>query len=198
MAIRYAILGLLARQPLHGYKLRAALEALVGGRDTWEIKPGQVYATLERLSEAGLIIEIGTEKEGGPEKRIYALTPSGYEALQRWLYSGVPTDHHKDEFFIKLMIGLLVKDTDLHRLIQIQRSTLYQELHKFTRQRINADPRTELAYVLFLDKVVMHLEADLRWLDMIEARLEEVSQQPVPSPEPKPRGRPPKSCIPRR
>jgi hypothetical protein len=55
---------------------------------------------------------------------------------------------------------------------------------------MEADPQKELAYVLFLDKVVMHLEADLRWLDMVEARLEEVRQQPVPQPEPKPRGRP--------
>jgi DNA-binding PadR family transcriptional regulator len=190
MSVRHALLGLLAQQPRHGYELRAAFEALVGGRDTWEVKPGQVYATLERLAEAGLVAEVGVEKEGGPEKRIYALTPAGQDALQEWFYTGVVGDHHRDEFFVKLMVGLLVEGTDLHRLIQVQRATLYQELHRFTRQRMEADPQKELAYVLFLDKVVMHLEADLRWLDMVEARLEEVRQQPVPQPEPKPRGRP--------
>ncbi|MBC7225781.1 MAG: PadR family transcriptional regulator [Thermoflexales bacterium] len=190
MSVRYALLGLLAQQPRHGYELRAAFEALVGGRDTWEVKPGQVYATLERLEEAGLIAEVGVEKEGGPEKRIYALTPAGREALQEWFHTGVVGDHHRDEFFVKLMVGLLVEGTDLHRLIQVQRNTLYQELHRFTRQRMEADSQTELAYVLFLDKVVMHLEADLRWLDMVEARLEEIQRQPTPQPEPKPRGRP--------
>ncbi len=190
MSVRYALLGLLAQQPRHGYELRAAFEALVGGRDTWEVKPGQVYATLERLAEAGLIAEVGVEKEGGPEKRIYALTPAGEETLREWFQTGIPGDHHRDEFFVKLMIGLMVEGTDLHRLIQVQRNTLYQQLHRFTRQRMEADPQTELAYVLFLDKVVMHLEADLRWLDMVEARLEEVRQQPKPHPEPKPRGRP--------
>jgi hypothetical protein len=43
-----------------------------------------------------------------------------------------------------------------------------------------------------LDKAVMHLEADLRWLDMIDARLDDVKKQPLPVPEPRPRGRPPK------
>jgi hypothetical protein len=38
----------------------------------------------------------------------------------------------------------------------------------------------------------MHLEADLRWLDMIEARLDEIRRQPLPEPESKPRGRPKK------
>jgi hypothetical protein len=43
---------------------------------------------------------------------------------------------------------------------------------------------------LLLDQAIMHVEADLRWLDVIEARLEEVRQQPLPEPEARRRGRP--------
>jgi len=50
----------------------------------------------------------------------------------------------------------------------------------------------QLAYILLLDQALMHLEADLRWLEMIEARLDEVRRQPLPEPEIRPRGRPPK------
>jgi hypothetical protein len=42
-----------------------------------------------------------------------------------------------------------------------------------------------------LDRVVMRLEADLRWLEMVEARLDVISRQPLPEPVEKPRGRPP-------
>jgi hypothetical protein len=38
----------------------------------------------------------------------------------------------------------------------------------------------------------MHLEADLRWLDMMEAQLDEIRRQPLPEPEIKPWGRPKK------
>jgi len=34
----------------------------------------------------------------------------------------------------------------------------------------------------------------VRWLDMIEARLDEVKKQPLPEPEAKPRGRPRKNA----
>ncbi len=193
MSVRYALLGLLAQRPRHGYELRAAFEALAGGRDTWEVKPGQVYATLERLARAGLVTEAGVEKEGGPEKRIYTLTPAGQTALEEWLYSGVTGEYGRDEFFIKLMVALAVGGVDIRRMIRVQRAALYQELHRFTRQRMEADPQRELALVLFLDKIVMRLEADLRWLDMVEARLDEIRQQPLPQPELKPRGRPPRS-----
>ncbi len=46
--------------------------------------------------------------------------------------------------------------------------------------------------ILLFDQVVMHLEADLRWLDIVEQRLDEIKRQPQPKPLPKPRGRPKK------
>lgn len=55
MSVRYAILGLLAQRPRHGYELRAAFEVVVGGDANWEVKPAQIYTTLERLEEAGLV-----------------------------------------------------------------------------------------------------------------------------------------------
>ncbi len=54
------------------------------------------------------------------------------------------------------------------------------------------DPKGELAQVLLLDKAVMHVEADLRWLDMVEGRLDEIRRHPPPQPEARPRGRPKK------
>jgi len=37
-----------------------------------------------------------------------------------------------------------------------------------------------------------HIEADLRWLEIIETRLDEVRRQPLPEPAIRPRGRPAK------
>ena len=39
----------------------------------------------------------------------------------------------------------------------------------------------------------MHTEAELRWLDMVEARLDDIREQPIPLPAPRPRGRPRKA-----
>ncbi len=191
MSVRYALLGLLSQQPRHGYELGTAFESLVGGKEIWEVKPAQIYTTLVRLAESGLVVVEAVEKEGGPEKRIYAVTEAGRAELQSWFDSGVLDDHQRDEVFVKLMLSLAGVGDPTH-VLQVQRMTLYRELHQVTAHRQQANPKAELAYILLLDKAVMHLEADLRWLDMIEARLEEVKRQPPPSPEPKPRGRPKK------
>lgn len=192
MSVRNALLGLIAQQPRHGYELHAAFEAMVGGKQNWEVKPAQIYTTLARLEKKGLIVEEGVEQEGGPEKRIYAITTDGLEELHEWLFTPVRADHQRDEFFLKLMLSLATGEADPRRVIYAQRASLYQELHDLTARRGKADPTSELAYILLLDQAIMHVEADLRWLEMIEARLDEVARQPLPEPETRPRGRPPK------
>jgi DNA-binding PadR family transcriptional regulator len=192
MSVRNALLGLLARRSRHGYELHGAFEAIMGGEQNWDVKPAQVYTTLTRLEEKGLVVEQAVEQEGGPERRLYSLTAAGRRELEDWLAAPVTSEHQRDEFYLKLMLCLATGEGDPRQVIYVQRANLYRELHAVTERRLRIDPRAELAHLLLLDRVVMHLEADLRWLEMIEARLDEIRRQPLPAPEERPRGRPPK------
>ena len=192
MSVRNAILGLLAQRPRHGYELRAAFEALVGGEAIWDVKPAQIYTTLNRLEESGLVAETGSGQDAGPEKRIYGLTAQGRSELNDWFASGIEGEHQRDEFFIKLMLSIDDEKADPYRVIQAQRSELYKELHELTNRRNAANPKKELARIFSLDKMIMHLEADLKWLDILDSRLDEIRKQPLPQPELRPRGRPKK------
>lgn len=190
MSVRNAILGLLAKKPRHGYELRVAFSAVVGGA-SWDVKPAQIYTTLDRLEESGLVqtkSDIGEGRE--PDRRIYAITRDGRHALKEWFADGVPNEHQRDEFYVKLMIGLISGEADPAKIIQTQRARLYQELHDATAQRDQYDARSELAKIFLIDKVIMHLEADLRWLDMIEMRIEAIKKQPLDEVEIRKRGRP--------
>jgi len=195
MSVRYAILGLLSQKPRHGYELRAAFSALVGGDENWDVKPGQIYTTLYRLNQAGLVQLDSVSQSGGPEKQVYAITNEGKQLLKEWYESGVSPENTHDEFFIKLMTALVSGDIDPVRLIQTQRAYLYQDLHAATNSRNEYDPQTEMAQILLMDKTIMHLEADLRWLDMTEMRIEVVKKQPIPEPPIKSRGRPKKTAL---
>lgn len=197
MSVRNAILGLLSQSPRHGYMLRAAFEVLVGGKEIWDVKPAQIYTTLARLEESGLVRQEprngSAEQPAGPEKRVYAITDDGRRQLASWFAEGVQEERQRDEFFVKLMLSLDAEGADPGAVIQAQRGTLYQELHDLTARRNAADPRKELATIILLDKTLMHVEADLRWLDMVEARLGEMGRQKPPLPPARPRGRPRKT-----
>ncbi len=189
MSVRHALLGLLAQKPHYGYELCAGFTALVGGKDNWDVKPAQIYTTLNRMVESGLISLDHSDTK--PGKGEYAITSAGHEELMNWFRDSAIEEPHQDPFYLKLMLSLDLDEVDASRLIIIQRAALYQELHRITEQRQTLDPSRQLAQILLMDKAVMHLEADLRWLDMIESRLEDVQNQPAPKPALRPRGRPP-------
>lgn len=193
MSVRFSLLGLLQQQSRYGYELRAAFTALAGGAENWDVKPAQIYTTLNRLQENGLVKTEDGDGAGQPEKRIYSITPAGRVELERWLTETVREEPQQDAFYLKLMLLLILHPENAPALLQNQRAELYQQLHAVTTQREKLDPRHELARILLLDKAVMHFEADLRWLDMIEARLEEMARQPAPEPDLRPRGRPVKT-----
>jgi len=193
--VRHAILGLLHERPRHGYDIRSAFEAMVGGPAVWDLKPAQVYTTLQRLQRDGLVEPAETERISGPDRVVFRLTDSGREKLDAWLSSGVHGDHVRDHFFVKLMVATKTASVDPRDVVRTQRATLYRELHALTASRARLDRSCELSRVLLLDKAVMHLDADLRWLDMVESRLGEMERQPAIEPAPRRRGRPPMNEI---
>jgi DNA-binding PadR family transcriptional regulator len=168
----------------------------VVGDENWDVKPAQIYTTLNRLEEAGLVETTSDLGEGDePERRVYAVTDDGHAALQEWFSAGSAPEHQRDEFFVKVMVALVSGEADPWRLIQTQRAHIFRELHTATQQRDGHDPRTEMAQILLMEKVIMHLEADLRWLEIVEGRIESVKRQPLPEPELRRRGRPRKGVT---
>jgi DNA-binding PadR family transcriptional regulator len=191
MSVRFTLLGLLAQRPRHGYELHAAFEAVMGGEVNWDVKPAQIYSTLARLQESGHIAEEFDETDGeGADRRVYAITEKGQTDLAAWFNTPVTREHQRDEVFAKLMLAISTDVAQPRKVLQIQRARLYQDLHALTAQRSKVDPQKDLAHILLLDSAVMHIEADLRWLDMVDARLDEIKRQPLPEPEMRPRGRP--------
>ena len=69
--LKYALLGILAERPRHGYDLKVAFEGAFGG--TWPLNIGQVYTTLGRLDRDGLVACEVVEQEALPDLRILNL-----------------------------------------------------------------------------------------------------------------------------
>jgi PadR family transcriptional regulator AphA len=90
----WLVLAILGQQPMHGFAV-AQLTAPDGelGR-VWHIPKAVIYRAIGRLVEAGLIAPEGTEPGLGPQRTVYAATPDGRAAAQRWLHT--PVDHVRD------------------------------------------------------------------------------------------------------
>lgn len=85
MSVKYTILGLLQYKDMHGYRIKELIESDFG--HMWSINHGQIYQTLRKLEEEGLValVEVLPSVNGGPQKKSYSITEAGREEFVRWL-----------------------------------------------------------------------------------------------------------------
>src|SRR3954451_12418594 len=166
--MRLPLLALLATGPAHGYELKQALEQKFGAVLP-PLNAGQVYTTLQRLERDGLVDDDAVEQNGRPNKRVYRLTHNGREELEHWLKDAAPTTRLKDDFFIKLVLARAAEIADPLELIDRQRAAYLQALRELDDIAANANGDTTAA--LLIEGAALHLEADLKWLDLCERRM---------------------------
>jgi len=159
------LLGLLDRQPSHGYELKRDYDALFGhGR---QLPFGQVYATLGRLARDGLVEAGDPEPGAGPERKRYVITQSGVTEIDGWLADPVePEPHLQSVLFAKVVLALMTgRSADTY--LDEQRAAHLRRMRELTELKRTGG----LVDALLADHGLFHLEADLRWIDLTAARL---------------------------
>jgi DNA-binding PadR family transcriptional regulator len=171
MSTAFTLLGLLESEPSHGYELKRAFDHRFGSDKPLPF--GQVYATLGRLERDGRAVVVGTEVGEGPERKRYAITDQGVTDLERWLAEAeVPEPHLQTVLFSKVVVSLL-SGRDAHRFLDAQRAAHLARMRELTELRRTAP----LSQALLADYALFHLEADLRWLELTDARLDDLAEE---------------------
>lgn len=128
-AATWAVLGVLAEGPTHGFAVAQLLGAGGPLGRVWSVPRPLVYRELNRLVQLGLAVERATERsEQGPARTIVAITPAGRRAARRWLAR--PVDHVR-EVRSALLLKLALLDragTDPRPLLEAQRQRLQPQL----------------------------------------------------------------------
>jgi DNA-binding PadR family transcriptional regulator len=167
--VRQSLLALLAKEPAHGYELKLALEQTFG-----QAYPspniGQVYVTLKRLEQDGLVRSQDVEQTTRPNKRVYELTPAGREALTAWVHEPSDGPRIRDEFFVKLILAPLAGLADRMALMNSQRRHYLALMRRLTELQARTDP-TDTTARLLIEGAVLHLQADLDWLERCQEEL---------------------------
>ena len=172
MSIRNSLLALLAHQPAHGYGLKSEFETSTAGQ--WPLNVGQVYTTLRRLERDGLVQPIATDGDDESNARqTWRITEEGRTQLSTWFQE--PTDQRspvRDELAIKVLLAIATDQDDIEDMLRTQRVATMERLQAYTRHKRKADPETELPWLLLLDALILQTEAEARWIEMCEARLQ--------------------------
>src|SRR6266704_6202718 len=160
------VLALLAKEPSHGYQLRARLRQALGPLGD-QMNAGQVYVTLTRLEKAGLV---ASEPSAGlpdrPDRKVYELTPAGQQRVAGWLAEVSWPGPAPAEFHLKLVAAAAARLADPLTIVDAQRRELLLRLRDAQRAAM-AEPGGSEAGLL-LEGLVLRLQAALRWLEACE------------------------------
>ncbi|MEU4365573.1 PadR family transcriptional regulator [Promicromonospora sp. NPDC023987] len=170
MSVAHTLLGLLEAGPRHGYDLKRSYDERFG--HDRPLHYGQVYSTLARLLKNGLV-EVEAEPGAGPERKKYAITDAGVSDVTGWLAAPEkPEPYLQSTLYTKVVLALLT-GYDANDVLDTQRSEHLRLMRELTRRRDGGD----LADQLVCDHALFHLEADLRWLELTAARMQQLATQ---------------------
>ena len=171
MSVPLTLLGLLEREPSHGYDLKRDYDSWFGRGKP--VSYGQVYGTLSRLARDGKAVAGPAEHGEGPDRKRYAITEVGVADVGRWLSGPAPPEPHlQTVLFAKVVLALML-DRPADRYLDTQRAAHLQRMRELTALK----ERGDLMDILLTDHGLYHLEADLRWMDHTAARLDMLAQE---------------------
>ena len=170
MSVPLTLLGLLEREPSHGYDLKRDYDTYFGRGKPLPF--GQVYATLGRLARDGKVIAGQAEPGAGPDRKRYIITDAGATEFETWLAEPVePEPHLQTVLFAKVVLALML-DRDAAHYLDAQRSEHLRRMRELTDLKHSGN----LVDALLADHGLFHLEADLRWMDLTAARLDALAE----------------------
>ncbi|MFC4145783.1 PadR family transcriptional regulator [Micromonospora mangrovi] len=166
MSVPMTLLGLLEREPSHGYDLKRDYDSFFNRGKPLPF--GQVYATLGRLARDGKIVVGEVEPGVGPERKRYVITDQGATEFESWLTEPVEAEPNLQTVLFSKVVLALMLDRPAEEYLDAQRATHLRRMKELTAVKRGGN----LVDVMLADHGLFHLEADLHWIDTTVARLD--------------------------
>lgn len=168
------VLALLDEGDMHPYEMIRLMRQRRDDRLV-AITNGTVYHTVGRLEEAGLVEQVGTDREGNrPERTTYRVTAAGRDAVGEWVRRELVRTDHPAEFRIALAEAHNVERSEVVQLLKARRTAL-AESHRLVQEGLG-DARGRgipEQFLLESDREETLLAVELQWLDGLIRRLED-------------------------
>jgi DNA-binding PadR family transcriptional regulator len=134
MNIRTLCLGILSLGESTGYEIKKGIEDGMFSHFI-DASFGSIYPALTQLAAEGLLSVRAEEQSGKPDKKVYAITPAGREALASSLSETPGRDKYKSEFLFEMLLQHHMSPEHVERAIMKQHADLTADLNRIAEKR---------------------------------------------------------------
>ncbi|MCW2793120.1 MAG: transcriptional regulator, PadR family [Nocardioides sp.] len=100
MALEHALLVALSEEPASGLDLAKRFGRSIGF--FWHATHQQIYRVLARMDADGWVDVTPVAQTGKPDKKVYAVSPTGARVLAAWLAEPTPMEPLRSELAVKM------------------------------------------------------------------------------------------------
>jgi DNA-binding PadR family transcriptional regulator len=178
MALEHAILGFLDYAPMSGYDLKKTFDESV--RHFWTAQQSQIYRTLKRMQQDGWVrIEV-VKQDDRPDRKVYHITPTGRQELERWLAAPAGPELFRSEWLVKVFFASRLGDSEIHAMFRERADTLrakFAHLQDATQGALDegaakcGEPRDCALWQLTLEYGIAYYRWELEWMEQAMERL---------------------------
>lgn len=175
MALEHALLVSLSERSGTGYQLTRRFDRSIG--HWWRASHQQIYKTLARMTECGLVTYVEQAQDGKPDKKVYSITDTGRKTLSEWIRTPGKDSTDRRELATKIrgaapsdlpdLIAEIRRVRDLHA----ERGAMFTGFAGKDYPDPTALTGTDLQQYLVLRGGVLSEQGTVDWLDEVLAAL---------------------------
>jgi DNA-binding PadR family transcriptional regulator len=180
----YAILALLAREPLTGYGLSQQMRDPIGL--FWQAHHSQIYPMLERLGRRDWVASREIRGPGPRPTRRHEITESGLAALRAWVAAPTSSRGGRDELLLRVYASWVADRSVTLALLQEAETRHRAQLATYLARRRSAEARgvsdtpgtADFADYATLRRGIGYERGRIAWLRWLRGRLEDGDGRP--------------------
>jgi PadR family transcriptional regulator, regulatory protein AphA len=169
MNIRTLCLGILSFQEASGYEIKKEIEEGMFSHFI-DASFGSIYPALSQLNAEGLVTVRAEEQTGRPDKKVYAVTDQGREALAKGLLVIPARDKYKSEFLFEMLFKEMLPASHIRLAIEKQLQDLKQELARMHECRASGQTDKGSEFIMGYGEAV--LTGGAKYLEMRLAEMQ--------------------------
>ncbi|MHC1684722.1 MAG: PadR family transcriptional regulator [Clostridiaceae bacterium] len=173
--VRALILYFLSIKPTHGYDIQRFLE--INGIDQWaRIQSGSIYYALSKLEKQGYIYTLREERTGVRIRKVYAISDTGKEELNRTLKEELLkpiASIESEKYMIYMMFNKLPREEIISLLNEHIKVLVEKKIWWEKGKELKVLDTTLKSEALHFDVVISSLDHQIKWHS---AMIEEVDE----------------------
>jgi DNA-binding PadR family transcriptional regulator len=154
MNVRTLCLGILSSGEASGYEIKKDIEEGLFSHFI-DASYGSIYPALTQLAGEGLVTVRAEEQSGKPDKKVYAITPKGRDALARAISVVPARDKYKSEFLFQMLLQQFITPDVMRAAIDKQMSDLEADLERIGHCKCAEEPHAGAQFVADYGEAVL-------------------------------------------